>query len=430
MDADRLRNAREHLTPALVIHTDLLVRRAEGATVEDQSGRRYLDFTSGLATTNTGHNHPRVVEAVRRQAERLLHGGCMFYHEPLLALCEALARITPPGLDRFFFGNSGAEAVEGAIKLSRFHTGRQGVLAFAPSFHGRTLGALSLTASTARYRRGYGPLLPSVYHAAYPYCYRCPLGRTPENCGLACGEHLEWLFRHLVAPEELACVVVEPVLGEGGYAVPPDGFLRNLRELCDRWGILLVCDEVQSGMGRTGRWLSCEHFGVIPDVVTLAKGIASGLPLSAVVARREIMDRWPPGAHGTTFGGNPLSCAAAVATIGAIEEEGLLENARVLGRRALDRLAEIRRRHACVADVRGLGLMIGVELARLDKEPFADGVRRVQAQALERGLLLLECGVHKSVLRLAPPLVVREEELDAGLGILEEAIAGLGTEAR
>ncbi|MDW7709358.1 MAG: aspartate aminotransferase family protein [Deferrisomatales bacterium] len=429
MDADRLSKAKSHLTPALVVHTDLLVRRAEGATVEDASGRRYLDFTSGLATTNTGHNHPRVVEAVRRQAERLLHGGCIFYHEPLLELCEALARITPPGIDRFFFSNSGAEAVEGAIKLSRFHTGRQGVLAFAPSFHGRTLGALSLTASTARYRRGYSPLLPGVHHGAYPYCYRCPLGQVPASCGQACREHLDWLFRHVVTPEELACVVVEPVLGEGGYAVPPPGFLRHLRELCDRWGILLVCDEVQSGMGRTGRWLACEHSGVVPDVVTLAKGIASGLPLSAVAARREIMDRWPPGAHGTTFGGNPLSCAAAVATIEAIEQDGLLENATSLGQRALARLAEMQRRHPCVGDVRGVGLMIGVELASLGKEPFPEGVRRVQAHALEKGLLLLECGRDKSVLRLAPPLVLRPEEFDRGLDILEEGLGGLGTEA-
>lgn len=427
MDPARFQKARAHLTSALVIHNDFVAARAQGAWVEDEAGRRYLDFTSGLATANTGHNHPQVTEAVRRQADKLLHAGCIFYHEPLLELCEALARVLPPGLDRFFFGNSGAEAVEGAIKLCRFHTGRQGVLAFAPSFHGRTIGALSLTASTSRYRRGYAPLLPGVYHAPYPYCFRCPVGRAPDSCGQACQTHLEWIFRHLVVPEELACVVVEPVLGEGGYAVPPPGFLPHLRALCDRWGILLVCDEVQSGMGRTGRWLACEHFGVVPDVVTLAKGIASGLPLSAVVSRAEIMDRWPPGAHGTTFGGNPVSCAAAVATIRAIEEEGLLENARILGRRALDRLGEIRRRHPCVGDVRGLGLMIGVELARQGKEPYPEGVARVQAHALEQGLLLLECGAHKTALRLAPPLVLREEELDRALAVLDDALAGLGT---
>ncbi|GAB4269789.1 MAG: aspartate aminotransferase family protein [Deferrisomatales bacterium] len=429
MGTKRKGDPRDLLTPALVIHTDLTVRRARGVYLEDDRGRRYLDFTAGLATTNVGHNHPKVVAAVRRQAEALLHGGCIFYHEPLLELCEALARVLPPGLERFFFGNSGAEAVEGAIKLARFHTGRQGVLAFAPSFHGRTLGALSLTASSARYRRGYAPLVPSVHHAPYPYCYRCPLGHDgPEACGLACWEYLEWVVRHLVAPEELACAVVEPVLGEGGYAVPPPDFLRRLRDFCDRHGVLLVLDEVQSGMGRTGRWLAAEHFGVVPDVVVLAKGIASGLPLSAVVSTPEIMDGWPPGAHGTTFGGNPVSCAAAVATVAVIEEEGLLEHAAAMGRRALDRLGRMEVEHPCIGEVRGLGLMIGVEFARLGKEPFPEAVERILKHCLARGLVLLECGTHKSVLRLAPPLVVGEEELDRALDILEEAVAEIGVE--
>lgn len=428
MASGRLDAAKRLLTPALVIHSNLLVRRASGVWLEDEEGRRVLDFTSGLATANTGHCHPRVVEAVVLQAEHLLHAGCMFYHEPLLGLASALTRITPPGLDRFFFSNAGAEAVEGAIKLARFHTGRQGVLAFAPSFHGRTLGALSLTASTSRHRRGYGPLLPSVFHAPYPYCYRCPVGKSRSTCELACWQHLEWLFRHLVPPEEIACAVVEPVLGEGGYVVPPAEFLRQLRALCDRWGILLVFDEVQSGMGRTGRWLAGEHFDVVPDVLTLAKGIASGLPLSAVVSRPEVMDRWPPGAHGTTFGGNPVSCAAALATVAVIEEEGLLANASHLGEVALERLREMQARHPSLGDVRGLGLMIGVELVRDGREPWPEAVQRILEDCLDEGLLLLECGAHKNVLRLAPPLVVGEEELLRGLGILEAAVARVEAE--
>lgn len=428
MATDLLARARGLLTPALVIHSDLVVRRARGVWLEDAAGRRVLDFTSGLATANTGHCHPRVVEAVLRQAAELLHAGCMFYHEPLLSLAEALTRVTPPGIDRFFFSNAGAEAVEGAIKLARFHTGRQGVLAFAPSFHGRTLGALSLTASTSRHRRGYGPLLPSVYHAPYPYCFRCPVGRSPEGCGLACWEHVEWLLRHLAPPEELACAVVEPVLGEGGYVVPPAVFLRKLRALCDRWGILLVFDEVQSGMGRTGRWLAAEHFGVAPDIVTLAKGIASGMPLSAVASRAAIMDRWPPGAHGTTFGGNPVSCAAALATIRVIEEEGLLARATRLGEQTLARLRALRARHPSLGDVRGLGLMIGVEVVREGREPWPEGVRRLLAECLADGLLLLECGAHKNVIRLAPPLVVGEDDLGRGLDVLERAVARVEAE--
>jgi 4-aminobutyrate aminotransferase len=423
MDTERIRKARELLTPALVVHTDLLIRKAQGLYLEDDRGRRFMDFTAGLATTNTGHNHPKVVDAIRKQAERVLHGGFIFYHEPLLDLPEKLARITPPGMDRFFFGNSGAEAVEGAIKLARFVTGRQGILAFSPSFHGRTLGALSLTASTSRYRHGYLPLVPSVYHSPYPYCYRCAMGQRPDACALQCFGALEHLLKHIVSPKDLACMIFEPVLGEGGYVVPPAPFLRNLRELCDRTGALLILDEVQSGMGRTGRWLACEQFGVAPDILTLAKGIASGLPLSAVVSRAEIMDRWSPGAHGTTFGGNPLSCAASIATLEVIEEEGLLARAAGVGAYALERLARLKAKHPCIGDVRGLGLMIGVEFVRQGREPDPDRLRWLIRSCLEEGLVLLECGAEKNVLRLAPPLVTTQEEMERALDIIEAALA-------
>jgi 4-aminobutyrate aminotransferase len=425
---ERIKRAREHLTDALVIHTEVLARKAEGIYVEDVNGKRYLDFTSGLATTNTGHNHPAVVTAIQNQAAAFLHSGCIFYYEPLLALCEALKGITPPGLDTFFFSNSGAEAVEGAIKLARHHTGRQGILAFTGGFHGRTFGAASLTTSNIKYRARYHPFLPSVYHSPYPYCFRCFFGQRPQTCSMDCLAYLERLFQHLIPPEEIACMIIEPVLGEGGYVVPPTGFIQRLREICTARNILLVLDEVQSGMGRTGRWFASEHFGVLPDIMTLGKGIASGLPLSAVVSRKEIMKNWPPGAHGTTFGGNPVSCAAAIATIGVIRDEGLLENAWATGNHTLARLRSLQDRYTCIGDMRGLGLMIGIEFVK-EGRPDAEGIKRVLASCLKRGLVMIECGVDRNIIRLAPPLVVKREEIDRGMDILEEALreTGVGT---
>ncbi|MBI3592793.1 MAG: aspartate aminotransferase family protein, partial [Nitrospirae bacterium] len=377
MENDLRQRARGFLSPALVIHTNILIKKARGIYVEDVDGRRYMDFTSGLATTNTGHNHPKVVEAIKRQAEAFIHSGCMFYYEPLANLPEMLKKVTPPGLDMFFFSNSGAEAVEGAIKLARLYTERQGIIAFSGAFHGRTFGAASLTTSNMRYRRNYHPFLPSVYHSPYPYCYRCYLGQRPETCSMECYEYLERLFKYLVPPEEVACIIIEPVLGEGGYVVPPLEFLRNLRVLCERWGILLILDEVQSGMGRTGRWFASEHSGIVPDIMTVAKGIASGMPLSAVVSKKEIMSRWPPGSHGTTFGGNPVSCAAAIATLEVIEEEGLLGNAMTVGNYAMEILSSIKERNSCIGDVRGLGLMIGIEFVKDGKEPYTEGLKKI-----------------------------------------------------
>lgn len=425
MEDDLIRRAKEVLTPALRIHTDILVKAARGIYVEDRDGRRYMDFTSGLATTNTGHNHPVVTEAIKRQADALIHSGCIFYYEPLALLPEMLKKVTPQGIDTFFFGNSGAEAVEGALKLARFCSKRQGIIAFTGCFHGRTFGAMSLTTSSIRYRRHYQPLVPSVYHSPYPYCYRCFFDQKPDTCSMDCFGYLERLFKHLIHPEEVACIIIEPVLGEGGYVVPPAGFLKNLRTLCDRWGILLILDEVQSGMGRTGKWFASEHFGITPDIMTMAKGIASGMPLSAVAAKREIMRQWPPGAHGTTFGGNPVSCAAAIATLRVIEEEGLLENARRVGAYALERLGEMKDRCSCIGDVRGLGLMLGIEFVKEDGKPFTDGLKKILDYSLEKGLMLVECGVDKNVIRLAPPLIVTKEEMGKGLDILEEAIGSV-----
>jgi 4-aminobutyrate aminotransferase len=419
---DPVRRAKELLTTALVIHTDIVVKSASGVYVEDFAGRRYMDFTSGLATTNIGHNHPAVVEAIKKQAEHFIHSGCIFYYDSLLALAERLSEITPPGIDMFFFSNSGAEAVEGALKLARFYTGRQGIVAFTGGFHGRTFGSVSLTTSNIKYRRRYHPLLPSVYQSPYPYCYRCFLGQRKDSCALDCYEYLERLFTHLIPPEETACIIIEPVLGEGGYVVPPTDFLRRLRDFCDRWNILLIFDEVQAGMGRTGRWFASEHFGVVPDIMTVAKGIASGMPLSAVAATKEIMREWPPGAHGTTFGGNPVSCAAAIATIDTIEKEGLLERATETGTHALQRLREVQGRCPGIGDVRGLGLMIGIEFVKDGGKPDTEGLKRVIDYCRKKDLILLECGVERNIIRLAPPLVVTREEIDRGFKILEEAI--------
>jgi 4-aminobutyrate aminotransferase len=414
--------ARELLTTALVIHTDIVVKKASGVYVEDFDGRRYLDFTSGLATTNIGHNHPAVVEAIKKQAENFIHSGCIFYYESLIELAGKLKKITPPGIDMFFFSNSGAEAVEGAIKLARFHTGRQGLVSFIGGFHGRTFGSISLTTSNIKYRRRYHPLLPSVYQSPYPYCYRCFFGRKKDSCAMECFEYLERLFSHLIPPEETAGIIIEPVLGEGGYVVPPPDFLRKLRAFCSKWGILLIFDEVQAGMGRTGRWFASEHFGVVPDIMTVAKGIASGMPLSAVGSTKEIMTAWPPGAHGTTFGGNPVSCAAAVATIDTIQREGLLENARGAGAHALQRLREMQKKCPGIGDVRGLGLMIGIEFVKNGADPDTDGLKRVIDYCRKKNLILLECGTERNIIRLAPPLVVTKEEIDTGFAILEEAI--------
>lgn len=424
--SDVVSRAKEVLTSALIFHTDIVVRKASGIYVEDVNGRRFMDFTSGLATTNIGHNHPLVIEAVKRQAEAFIHSGCIFQYDPLVALSEKLGKVTPPGLDMFFYGNSGAEAVEGAIKLARFHTGRQGVIAFTGGFHGRTFGAMSLTTSNIRYRKGYQPFVPSIYHSPYPYCFRCFFGQRAGSCGMDCLEHLERLFKHLVPVDEVACMIIEPVLGEGGYVVPPQGFLSRLREICNKHDILLVFDEVQAGMGRTARWFASEHFGVVPDIMTIAKGIASGLPLSAIASRKDIMKNWAPGAHGTTFGGNPVSCASAMATIEVIEGEGLLDHAASVGESALGRLHEMKKRSSRIGDVRGLGLMIGIEFVDAEGGPDTAGLKKILSYCLERGLVLLECGVDKNIIRLAPPLPVTGGEIAAGLDILEEAIFNTG----
>ncbi|HXI10950.1 MAG TPA: aspartate aminotransferase family protein [Thermodesulfobacteriota bacterium] len=423
MTDDIIKRARAHLTPALVFHTDIVMKKAEGIHVESADGKRYMDFTSGLAVANAGHCPPEVVAAAVEQTKRFIHSGCIFRYDSEIELAERLSGITPEGIEMFFFSNSGAEAVEGAIKLARYATGRQGIIAFTGGFHGRTMGAVTLTSSSARYRKRYHPLLPSVYHAPYPYCYRCPMGKTRSTCVTDCFGYLkEGILRHHIAAEEVACVIIEPVLGEGGYVVPPADYIEKLRKLCTDSGILLIADEVQSGFGRTARWFASEHFNLRPDIVTMAKAMASGFPLSAVGSTKELMGRWDPGAHGTTFGGNPVACAAAVATIEKIKNDWLLENAEKTGRYAMERLRSIASKNSSIGDVRGLGLMIGVEFVRKDGSPDTEGLKKVMARCREKGLIIIECGTEKNIARLMPPLVVTQSEMEMALDIFEEAL--------
>jgi 4-aminobutyrate aminotransferase len=416
---------KENLAKTWGFLTGLTVTRAEGVYVHATDGRRYMDFTSGHAVCNIGHNHTAVVEAVKKQAEELIHAGSIFYYPSLLELTERLKTIAPPGMDRFFLSNSGSEAVEGAIKLARYHTGRQGIISFTGSFHGRTMGAVSLTSSSVRYRAGYQPLLPSVYRAIYPYCYRCMVGRKPETCEIDCLKYMDYLFKQEIAPEEVAAVIIEPVLGEGGYVPAPAAFLERLREICYKHGILLIFDEVQSGMGRTCRWFALEHYGVKPDIITAAKGIANGMPLSAIISKPEIMDGWESGAHGTTFGGNPVSCAASIATIDTVNREGLFEKANRIAGGTMKRLSALKESCPVVGDVRGLGYMIGVEFVKDGNAPYTNAVVRLKELCLQKGLIILDCGTERNIIRFVPPLITSEEQMDEALTIFEESVRRL-----
>jgi 4-aminobutyrate aminotransferase len=408
-----------------------VIERGTGATVEDVDGNVFLDCAAGIAVNSTGHAHPDVVQAVTEQAGKFLHmSGTDFYYEPQVRLAEELASIVPiQGGVRSFFGNSGSEANEACLKLSRYTTGRQNIIAFFGAFHGRSMGSLSLTASKVIQRRGFGPLLPGVYHAPYPDRYRCPLGSTPETCAAACVDFIEHeLFTHLVSPDEVAAVVVEPIQGEGGYIVAPDEFLQRLRELTKKHGILLVADEVQSGMGRSGKMFAMEYTGVEPDMISIAKGIASGLPLGVAVARAGLM-AWPPGTHASTFGGNPVSCAAAIATIKLLKDR-LLANAADVGGHLMGGLRELAGKHPLIGEVRGRGLMIGVELVRdRQTKERATGERdAVVSGAFARGLLVLGAG--KNAVRFSPPLVLTREQADTAITIFDEVLTEVEAERR
>ena len=396
----RARIERDHkvTSPSLPRAYELVPKRGAGSVIEDVDGNLFLYVNAGIAVTSTGHAHPSVVAAIQRQAEQLLHYSASDFYLPIYSdVCEELDRIAPFAEGaRSFLTNSGTEAVEGAIKLARYATGRQNIIAMIGSFHGRSLGSVSLTASKAKYRTGFGPLLPGVYHTVF-----------------GDEQHLDILFRRLVAPSEVAAIVVEPILGEGGYVLPPPGWFRYLRDLCDRHGILLVADEVQSGMGRTGEMWAIEHEGVEPDILLAGKGIASGLPLGAIVARERLMT-WDVGAHGSTYGGNPVACAAALATLELIEG-GLLDNARDVGELLLKGLRDIQARRREIVDVRGRGLMIGIEFEQ------AETMHAVEQAAFRRGLLVLGAG--DAVIRMSPPLVFRPDQAETALQVFDDAVA-------
>ena len=414
---------RKVLSPSYTRSYPLVASRGEGAMVEDVDGNRFLDFNAGIAVAATGHCHPEVVAAIEAQSAQLIHmSGTDFYYENMVELAEKLAAIAPGNVPRrVYFGNSGAEAIEAAMKLARYHTGRDKFIAFTSAFHGRTLGALSLTGSKVVQRKGFGPLVPGVYHAPYPDPYRRPQGVTAEEHAAGCVRWIEEeLFRTLVPAEEVAGIIVEPIQGEGGYIIPPAAFFAELECLANKHEILLIFDEVQSGMGRTGRMWAADHFNATPDIVAVAKGIASGLPLSAMIARTELMD-WPAGAHASTFGGNPVAVAASLATVDLLERE-LVQNAAQVGGHILDRIRHWPHRFANVGDVRGLGLMIGIEIVhdQQTKDRAPELRNRIVSLAFERGLLVLGAG--RNVIRLCPPLIITRDQADFAVDTLEECL--------
>ena len=395
--------------------------RAEGCYIYAVDGMKYLDFTCGIGVTNTGHCHPKVVEAIREQAGLFLHAQVnIVVHKPMLQLIEQLRKVVPPPIDSFFFSNSGAEALEGAVKLARAATGKPNIIVFSGSFHGRTAGAMALTTSKTIYRSGYQPLPAGVFVAPYPYAYK--LGLNDSQTTEACLGALEELLLSQTSPAETAAILIEPVLGEGGYVVPPAAFMKGLRAICDRTGILLIFDEVQSGFGRTGKWFAQEHFGVVPDIMTVAKGIASGLPLSGVFSRTDLMKKWQTGSHGGTYGGNAVACAAGVATIRAMLDEDMPGNAARRGIQLMTGLRKLQEEYPIIGDVRGLGLMIGTEFTIKGKPADKSILKAVLHACEERGLLLLSCGTYDNVIRWIPPLIVNEQQVNDGIGIFAEAL--------
>jgi len=410
----------QHISPVWSRAHSIEVERGEGIYIYDVNGERYIDFTCGIGVTNTGHCHPKVVQAAQEQVGKIIHAQVnIFHHKPLLELGKALNEITPENIDTFFFSNSGAEAVEGAVKLAKHASGKPNVIVFNGSFHGRTHLTMAMTTSNTIYRKKYQPLPAGIFVTPYPYAYR--LGCDAEETSRWCIKELRHLLATQTAPEETAAIIIEPVLGEGGYVVPPKSFMKSLRELCDEHGILLIADEVQSGFGRTGRFFAIDHFDVKPDIMVMAKGLASGFPLSCVASTRAIMEKWIPGTHGGTYGGNPVACAAAVATI-RVMQDGVVENAATMGNVLMGGLRNMQRRYPVIGDVRGLGLMIGTELVKVDGSPATEITKAVIANCREEKLLLLNCGTYHNVIRWIPPLIVTKEQVQEALGIFERAL--------
>lgn len=420
-----MRNPIDRLAPVWTHMTHVQPVRGEGAYLYDAEGARYLDFTSGIGVTNTGHAHPRVVQAIQEQASALIFGQMNIVITPAaLRLAEKLDEVTPPSIEQFFFSNSGAEAVEAAVKLARMATKRRNLIVMQGSFHGRTHQAMAMTTSKYIYRYDYQPLPGGVFVTPFPYSYY--YGWNDDETTAFCLRQLDQLLHSQSAPDETAAIIIEPVLGEGGYVPAPDAFLRELRAVCDAHGILLIADEVQSGFGRTGKFFAVEHPGVEPDILVMAKGLGSGMPISAIGARAELMAHWKPGTHGGTYGGgNAIAAAAAAATIDVIRDEKLVENAAVQGDRLMAGLRELQAEYPEIGDVRGRGLMVGVEFTGQDHQPAAEIATRVQKACIERNLLLLTCGTYGNVIRWIPPLVVNSQQIDEALAIFNEAMAGM-----
>jgi 4-aminobutyrate aminotransferase len=401
------------------------VVKAQGLYLYGLDGKRYMDFMSGFGVVNVGHNHPRVVKAAREQLQKQIHGAVgATLHESVLRLAEMLPDILPGRMDMFFFGSSGSEAVEGSIKLARNVTKRPGIIACTGAFHGRTYGAASLTASKAIYRTGLEPFLPSVYHIPFADPYHSAHPDDPLQCVDEALAAFRTTLDRIIAPSQVAAVIVEPIQGEGGYIIPPRKFLQEIREICTHEGILLIFDEIQTGFGRTGEWFAAQAFHVTPDIIAIAKSIASGFPLGAVCARHELMSHWEPAVHGTTFGGNPISCAAAIATIEVIREEQLLENAKKNGAYLLDRLQDLKKKYPIISDVRGIGLMTAIELTLSGTRQGSNSTtaKKVLTKALAKGLLMYPCGLQGQTIRVIPPLIVTRTQIDRAITILDQSL--------
>jgi 4-aminobutyrate aminotransferase len=414
-----------HLSPVWgrAVPETIIAERGEGAYLYTTDGRKLLDFTCGIGVTNTGHSHPRVVKAIQEQAANLLHGQAnIVFHKPMLQLVDELLTIVPPKLSSFYFSNSGAEIIEGAVKLAKQATGRSNVIVFSGSFHGRTHLTMSMTTSKTIYRAGYQPLVPGIFVAPYPYAYK--YGWDEATTTQYCLEELHSLLKSQTAPQETAAVIIEPVLGEGGYVAPPKVFMQALRQLCDHYNLLLIADEIQSGFGRTGRWFGLDHFEIAPDILVMAKGLASGLPLSALAASPDLMAKWTPGSHGGTYGGNAVACAAAVATVQTMRAEKLVENAAQMGEVLMTGLRRLQEHHPEIGDVRGLGLMIATEFTApsSNREPWTERAKAVTKAALAEGLMLLTCGTYDNIIRWIPPLIVSEAQVKDALGMFERAL--------
>ncbi|MGN0291388.1 MAG: aspartate aminotransferase family protein [Lachnospiraceae bacterium] len=417
---------KEYLSPVFYKQTDIIAKTAKGCYLTDVNGEKYIDFVQGIAVNALGHNYPPIVEAIQNQAGNLVNASFnLVNYESTLTLAKNLAGVTPEGLTSIFFANGGAEATDGALKLAMSYTGRSAVIAFMGSFHGRTVGATSITGSNSKYRKHYNPLMGNVYFAPYPSKDICPEGMNEEERAEYCLWELEKLLQYVVWPEDVACIYMEPVMGEGGYVVPSKIFAQGVAKICKKYGILLIFDEIQCGYGRTGKMWASQHFDVIPDIMTVGKAIAGGMPMSAVISTPEIMDKWPIGTHGTTFGGNPVAAAAGCAVLEQFEDGTLLENVNIMGSYLKEKLLEIQKKYPCISDVRGIGLMVAIEFSHEDGTPAPDIWTKVKANCLKRHMLTLNCGVHGNGMRFATPLNVKKEEIDEGVGILEASIAEL-----